>query len=70
MAEKTIKNVRREVLFPEDMHAWMKSAARRHGLSESGLIKYLVAAELTRLYGPGWSDTEYQDHPEGDQEGE
>lgn len=59
----TEKMTRFEVLIPEGMRAWMKSASRQAGLSESGYLKNLVAKDLTRRFGPGWN----QDHPEGDQ---
>lgn len=67
MAEKT---TRLEVsAIPENMRVWIKRMVVRQGLSESGLVKRLLAAELTRYYGKAWHGPDgppQLDHPEGD----
>lgn len=55
--------VRFELTMIPDMREGLRRLARRQGLSEASVIKYLLAQELTVTYGTDWANGKTRSDP-------
>lgn len=53
--EEELLDRRMEIMVSDAMHAWIKSASRHLGLKPSAFVRYCVAREMAKIYGPDWS---------------